>query len=230
MSTETGFTGASTPNATGGFVYLRNRWYDPQTGRFLTQDPIGLAGGVNLYSYAGNNPVMFTDPFGLCAQSGGDSVEVKVCILDNGKRREVTAKAAVVSDPALIGAVRQAAAGMTFGGARRDAALGNSAVSALQTSVNSWHQVAVIPNTVNGKPVITAAATVWGSGDPALALRADVANLVQSGHLNALVPVPSGQSNVTVCGALGHEGVHMTLGQGAGEGTPTRLQGGFRCR
>jgi RHS repeat-associated protein len=63
--TETGYTGASTPNGTGGFAYLRNRWYDPKTGRFLTQDPIGLAGGVNLYSYAGSNPVTFTDPFGL---------------------------------------------------------------------------------------------------------------------------------------------------------------------
>jgi RHS repeat-associated protein len=63
----TGFSGASSPNAGGGgFVYLRNRWYDPKTGRFLTQDPIGLAGGVNLYSYAGNNPVAYSDPFGLC--------------------------------------------------------------------------------------------------------------------------------------------------------------------
>jgi RHS repeat-associated protein len=67
-NTETGFTGASTPNASGGFVYLRNRWYDPKTGRFLTQDPIGLAGGVNLYSYAGSNPITFTDPFGLQAE------------------------------------------------------------------------------------------------------------------------------------------------------------------
>jgi len=68
INTESGFAGASTPNATGGFVYLRNRWYDPQTGRFLTQDPIGLAGGVNLYAYAGSNPVAFDDPFGLCTQ------------------------------------------------------------------------------------------------------------------------------------------------------------------
>jgi len=67
-NTQTGFTGASTPNQTGGFTYLRNRWYDPATGRFLTQDPIGLAGGVNLYAYAGNDPVQFSDPFGLCPQ------------------------------------------------------------------------------------------------------------------------------------------------------------------
>ena len=66
INTEVGFAGASTPNQSGGFTYLRNRWYDPQTGRFLTQDPIGLAGGINLYSYAGNNPVAFSDPFGLC--------------------------------------------------------------------------------------------------------------------------------------------------------------------
>ncbi|MEO8199573.1 MAG: RHS repeat-associated core domain-containing protein, partial [Gemmatimonadota bacterium] len=67
IKTQTGFAGASTPNEGGGFVYLRNRWYDPKTGRFLTQDPIGLAGGVNLYAYAGNNPVAFSDPFGLQA-------------------------------------------------------------------------------------------------------------------------------------------------------------------
>jgi RHS repeat-associated protein len=69
INTETGFTGASTPNSSGGFTYLRNRWYDPRTGSFLTQDPIGLAGGVNLYAYAGNNPIAFSDPFGLCPHS-----------------------------------------------------------------------------------------------------------------------------------------------------------------
>src|SRR5690606_34332447 len=63
--TGLGFTGAGAPNTSGGYVYLRNRWYDPQTGRFLSQDPIGLAGGVNLYAYAGNNPTTYSDPFGL---------------------------------------------------------------------------------------------------------------------------------------------------------------------
>jgi hypothetical protein len=37
-NTQTGYTGASSPTVTGGFTYLRNRWYDAATGRFLTQD------------------------------------------------------------------------------------------------------------------------------------------------------------------------------------------------
>jgi RHS repeat-associated protein len=46
----------------GGLYYLRARFYDPEIGRFLSQDP--LPGG-NLYAYVGNNPVNFTDPSGL---------------------------------------------------------------------------------------------------------------------------------------------------------------------
>ena len=49
-----------------GLQYMRNRYYDPKTGRFTQQDPIGLAGGVNLYGFADGDPVNFSDPFGLC--------------------------------------------------------------------------------------------------------------------------------------------------------------------
>jgi len=77
-NTESGYTGASTPNQTGGFTYLRNRWYDPATGRFLTQDPIGLAGGVNLYSYAGNDPVSYSDPLGLCPECPDEVASVRI--------------------------------------------------------------------------------------------------------------------------------------------------------
>ena len=49
-----------------GFYYLRNRYYDPRTGRFISKDPIGFNGGdVNLYGYVGNNPVNWVDPWGL---------------------------------------------------------------------------------------------------------------------------------------------------------------------
>jgi RHS repeat-associated protein len=44
---------------------LTNRYYDPATGRFLTRDPIGYAGGINLYSYVGNNATNLIDPIGL---------------------------------------------------------------------------------------------------------------------------------------------------------------------
>ena len=47
-------------------LYKRYRLYDPLTGRFTQEDPIGLAGGLNLYGFAGGDPVNFSDPFGLC--------------------------------------------------------------------------------------------------------------------------------------------------------------------
>ncbi|RMF01967.1 MAG: RHS repeat-associated core domain-containing protein, partial [Alphaproteobacteria bacterium] len=54
-------------------LYRRNRYYDPQTGQFTQEDPIGIAGGLNLYGYANGDPVNFGDPFGLCPPcSGGD--------------------------------------------------------------------------------------------------------------------------------------------------------------
>jgi RHS repeat-associated protein len=54
-------------DAETGLHYNWNRYYDPGTGRFLTPDPIGLEGGLNLYPYADNNPVRYVDPDGLTA-------------------------------------------------------------------------------------------------------------------------------------------------------------------
>jgi RHS repeat-associated protein len=48
-----------------GLQYRRNRYYDSGTGRFTQEDPIGLAGGLNLYGFATGDPVNFSDPFGL---------------------------------------------------------------------------------------------------------------------------------------------------------------------
>ena len=50
---------------TTGLYYFRARWYNPETGRWLSKDPIGIAGGLNQYTFVGNNPVNFIDPLGL---------------------------------------------------------------------------------------------------------------------------------------------------------------------
>ena len=65
--TRYGYTGRERDPDTG-LMYYRARWYDPEVGRFISEDPIGLAGGINLYAYVGNNPIGFNDPLGLCRE------------------------------------------------------------------------------------------------------------------------------------------------------------------
>ena len=47
-----------------GFYFLRARYYDPTVGRFTQEDPIGFAGGSNLYAYVDGQPLEATDPSG----------------------------------------------------------------------------------------------------------------------------------------------------------------------
>lgn len=49
-----------------GLYYYNARWYDPQLGRFITEDPI--RDGVNWFVYVNNNPLKFIDPSGLNPQ------------------------------------------------------------------------------------------------------------------------------------------------------------------
>ena len=58
------FTGREYDSDTG-LYYYRARYYDPGVGRFLSEDPIGLEGGINAYAYVGNSPTNFSDPAGL---------------------------------------------------------------------------------------------------------------------------------------------------------------------
>jgi RHS repeat-associated protein len=52
-------------DAETGLHYNDQRYYDPQLGRYISADPLGLRGGLNRFAYVGNNPLGFTDPLGL---------------------------------------------------------------------------------------------------------------------------------------------------------------------
>ena len=57
-----------------GLSYRRNRYYDANSGRFTQEDPSGIAGGLNVYGFAGGDPVSYSDPYGLCPVTPEDPV------------------------------------------------------------------------------------------------------------------------------------------------------------
>jgi RHS repeat-associated protein len=60
--------------------YYRARYYDPKSGRFISEDPIGLLGGVNLYRYAAGNPIRFVDTSGLAPETTSGSCSMGNCV------------------------------------------------------------------------------------------------------------------------------------------------------
>ena len=57
------FTGRE--NDGTGLYYYRARYYQPQLNRFVSEDPLGLAAGPNVFAYVDNHPTGFVDPYGL---------------------------------------------------------------------------------------------------------------------------------------------------------------------
>ena len=74
MSLKYGFTGE--PTDANDLVYLRNRYYNPELGTFLSMDPyegdFNDPMSLNRYAYVRGNPVNLTDPSGLCAAEDED--------------------------------------------------------------------------------------------------------------------------------------------------------------
>lgn len=76
--------------------YYRARWYDPAARRFISEDPIGLNGGINLYAYVGNNPINQKDSLGL-AEDGKLKAFIEDLMNESGTWISGTVNAAVLT-------------------------------------------------------------------------------------------------------------------------------------
>lgn len=89
------FTGRELDTETG-LYYYRARYYDPTSARFLAEDLTAFAGGINFYSYTGNNPANFVDPSGLdyaVSQSAGTIfVYAPITIYGSGATAELASR------------------------------------------------------------------------------------------------------------------------------------------
>jgi RHS repeat-associated protein len=67
-----------------GLHYNRHRYYDPHSGRYISKDPIGLAGGMNVHAYAPNS-TKWIDPLGLRCDSPAEKLRRKISALEGAQ-------------------------------------------------------------------------------------------------------------------------------------------------
>lgn len=92
-------------DAETGLHYNWHRFYDPDTGRYISADPIGLTGGMNLYAYAGGNPVNLIDPDGknplVIGTIGVGGVAVGTAISNQNSKDDLVSSTGVPWKPEL---------------------------------------------------------------------------------------------------------------------------------
>jgi len=200
-----------------GLYYNHHRYYNPQIGRYMEPDPIGLAGGLNPYAYANNNPVMEVDPSGLnpaLLVIGG------IWLLDNFRADSSTGRsnhappsgigdAAMAATPpgrlaTTIGVGTGRAAGATRGGAPRnpDGTFANVGGSTAGKKVDSATRQRILRRDQNADGSWTCATCGHSTSNPAN---------IHTGHVKA-----RSKGGDLSDGNLRCEGAACNLSQGAG--------------
>jgi RHS repeat-associated protein len=94
-----------------GLMFYRARMYNPQIGRFISEDPIGSEGGINLYRYSRNCTTNYIDPDGLdpCCSQGDVSACVDRCVSCSGGDLALAALGLSATSAGIIPKVGRAA-------------------------------------------------------------------------------------------------------------------------
>lgn len=186
-----------------GLYFLRARYYSPTFQRFISEDPLGVAGGANLYAYAGNNPISLRDLLGLHPKQ---AFQVSGCLLtpmgsldcpaQNPRAASDLGTAAAVVIGGIFGvAARLAAAEDVAGEVAAEEAAGEGTTEGLSSSyVPKINPGAGVPNIATDATADEAAATLEENGFTATTSSDGQATIYTDASGNEYVIRPSNSS------------------------------------